>query len=326
MTNDNDSILVFEYFTASGVSDKSIISEAEELIFALLNDLKDFPVNLIINKSYENAVSKFDNVSPILIDENIIDWLEKNASQFKKAIFISAEDNNNLYNITKILEDNGVKTYTSSADACLKTSNKFVTYEELFNIVQQRVKATRRQKNQYLYKGLVVCAACKQPMITHCAKGSSGRFYLYYQCQTCGQKQIPENLITRECLPKFEQILKEKSTMTNIEVLKEKYTDMSEVLSNITEAMVRDGIDNELFASLYHLRNKDIKELDFCIRKLRAGWKNVSFMDLPFHEKREFLLGRVSKIKCDYISKAIDLELKEEDDGGEEVDLEDEDE
>jgi predicted ATP-grasp superfamily ATP-dependent carboligase len=137
MTNDNDSILVFEYFTASGVSDKSIISEAEELIFALLNDLKDFPVNLVINKSYENAVSKFDNVSPILIDENIIDWLEKNASQFKKAIFISAEDNNNLYNITKILEDNGVKTYTSSADACLKTSDKFVTYEELFNIVPQ---------------------------------------------------------------------------------------------------------------------------------------------------------------------------------------------
>jgi len=137
MTNDNDSILVFEYFTASGVSDKSIISEAKELIFALLNDLKDFPVNLVINKSYENAVSKFDNVSPILIDENIIDWLGKNASQFKKAIFISAEDNNNLYNITKILEDNGVKTYTSSADACLKTSDKFVTYEELFNIVPQ---------------------------------------------------------------------------------------------------------------------------------------------------------------------------------------------
>jgi predicted ATP-grasp superfamily ATP-dependent carboligase len=137
MTNDNDSILVFEYFTASGVSDKSIISEAEELIFALLNDLKDFQVNLVINKSYEDAVSAFDNVSPILIDENIIDWLGKNASQFKKAIFISAEDNNNLYNITKILEDNGVKTYTSSADACLKTSNKFVTYEELFNIVPQ---------------------------------------------------------------------------------------------------------------------------------------------------------------------------------------------
>ena len=137
MTNDNDSILVFEYFTASGVSDKSIISEAEELIFALLNDLKDFQVNLVINKSYEDAVSAFDNVSPILIDENIIDWLGKNASQFKKAIFISAEDNNNLYNITKILEDNGVKTYTSSADACLKTSDKFVTYEELFNIVPQ---------------------------------------------------------------------------------------------------------------------------------------------------------------------------------------------
>ena len=103
-------------------------------------------------------------------------------------------------------------------------------------------------------------------------------------------------------------------------VLKEKYTDMSEVLSNITEAMVRDGIDNELFASLYHLRNKDIKQLDFCIRKLRAGWKNVSFMDLPFHEKREFLLTNVSKIKCDLIYKKVSIELMSED---EEVKMED---
>jgi predicted ATP-grasp superfamily ATP-dependent carboligase len=54
MTKENDSILVFEYFTASGEKDKCIISEAEALIFALLDDLKDFNVDLVINKSYEN--------------------------------------------------------------------------------------------------------------------------------------------------------------------------------------------------------------------------------------------------------------------------------
>ena len=117
--------------------DKCIISEAEALIFALLKDLADFDVDLVINKSYENVVKDYENVNPILIDCDVIDWLEDNAANFNKAIFIAAENNNNLYNITKILEENNVKTYTSSAEACLKSSDKYETYEALPNDVPQ---------------------------------------------------------------------------------------------------------------------------------------------------------------------------------------------
>lgn len=131
MTEEIDSILVFEYFTASGEKDKCIISEAEELIFALLNDLSDFKIDMVINKSYENIAQDYDNVNAILIDENIIDWLKDNAGNFKKAIFIAAENNNNLYNITKILEENNVETYTSTSEACFMTSDKYETYEAL---------------------------------------------------------------------------------------------------------------------------------------------------------------------------------------------------
>ena len=137
MMKENNSILVFEYFTASGEKDKCIISEAEELIFALLDDLSDFNVDLVINKSYEKIAEKYENVNPILIDENIIDWLENNAANFKNAIFIAAENNGNLYNITKILEENNVKTYTSSAEACFKASDKYETYESLPNDIPQ---------------------------------------------------------------------------------------------------------------------------------------------------------------------------------------------
>jgi predicted ATP-grasp superfamily ATP-dependent carboligase len=131
MTKENDSILVFEYFTASGEKDKCIISEAEALIFALIDDLKDFNIDLVINKSYENVVKDYENVNPILIDEDIIDWLRENAANFNRAIFIAAENNNNLYNITRILEENDVKTYTSNSEACFKTSDKYETYEAL---------------------------------------------------------------------------------------------------------------------------------------------------------------------------------------------------
>jgi len=139
MIRENDSILVFEYFTASGEKDMCIISEAEELIFALLDDLKEYKVDLVINKSYENIIKKYDNVNPILIDENIIDWLKDNAANFKNAIFIAAENNNNLYNITRILEENDVNLYTSTSEACLKSSDKYETYESLpINIPQPK--------------------------------------------------------------------------------------------------------------------------------------------------------------------------------------------
>ena len=130
MTNKNDSILVFEYFTASGEKEKSIISEAEELLFALLDDLKEYTIDLVINKYYEDKIGEF-NVNPIFISENIIDWLDNNASNFNKAIFIAGENDNNLYKITKILEENNVETYTSSAEACFKTSDKYETYQTL---------------------------------------------------------------------------------------------------------------------------------------------------------------------------------------------------
>ena len=137
MTNENDSILVFEYFTASGEKDKCIISEAEALIFALLDDLADIQKDVILNKSYENIIGNFENANPIFIEGDVVDWLEDNAAQFNKAIFIAAENNNNLYNITKILEENNVKTYTSTADACFKSSDKSESYEALYGVVPQ---------------------------------------------------------------------------------------------------------------------------------------------------------------------------------------------
>ncbi len=137
MIGENDSLLVFEYFTASGEKDKCIISEAEKLIFSLLDDLSEFKVDLVINKSYENILKDLDNVNITFIDENIVNWLKINAENFDNAIFISAENDNNLYNITKILEENNVNLYTSSSDACLISSDKFKTYESLPNNIPQ---------------------------------------------------------------------------------------------------------------------------------------------------------------------------------------------
>lgn len=148
----------------------------------------------------------------------------------------------------------------------------------------------------------------------------------HYNDSICRNRRTHNKLHTcdkngKELVPVFDQILKQSKMMADIEGLKRKYANMSEVLSGITESMVRDGIDEDLMGRMYHLRNDELKQLNFCIRKLQAGYRNVSFMDLPFHEKREFLLERISSIRYDFISKAVSLEFKEEDDAAEELDF-----
>lgn len=135
MMSSNESILVFEYFTASGVKDKSIISEAESLLFTLIDELKGYNLDVVINESYD--VGAYANVNFVLINEDIFSWLENNASKYKNAIFIAAENDNNLYNLTRILEENNVEIYNSSSHACHITSNKYLTYEYLKDKVNQ---------------------------------------------------------------------------------------------------------------------------------------------------------------------------------------------
>ncbi|MBZ9571482.1 ATP-grasp domain-containing protein [Methanobrevibacter sp. TMH8] len=171
----SDSILVFEYYTASGIKDPTIISEAVALIESLLNDLSSFlpennlDVHFLVsndfadignscgfikndnndnnnelnNKKFNN--SEFDNSessnkkygNKIIIDTKLENWLEENISSFDSCIFISAEENMNLYNLTKLIEDNNVKIYGSDSDSTLLCSNKYSTFKYLQGIVNQ---------------------------------------------------------------------------------------------------------------------------------------------------------------------------------------------
>ena len=84
MSINDDSILLFEYFTASGEKDKCIISEAEALIFSLLDGLKDYDVTVVLNESYKGIIEDYDNVTPIFINEDIISCLKKMQLVLKK--------------------------------------------------------------------------------------------------------------------------------------------------------------------------------------------------------------------------------------------------
>lgn len=126
-----DSILVFEYYTATGLDGLCISSEAESLITSLVDDIKDEDIYLLLSEKYAYISDKYPSVKTIILDMSLYDWLKDYASKFKRAFFISSEEDNNLFKLTKLLEKNNIKVYGSDSYACKLCSDKYETYDFL---------------------------------------------------------------------------------------------------------------------------------------------------------------------------------------------------
>ncbi|OWT33778.1 hypothetical protein BGI41_00645 [Methanobrevibacter sp. 87.7] len=129
-------ILVFEYYTATGLDDLCISSEAAALISGLVDDLVNEDVYLLLSKKYSYLGEDKKNIHLIILDEDksenaLEDFLIDNVSKFSRSIFISSEEDNNLYDITRFLEDNNVKLYVSDTESTRICSDKFETFMAL---------------------------------------------------------------------------------------------------------------------------------------------------------------------------------------------------
>ncbi|WP_297979223.1 ATP-grasp domain-containing protein [uncultured Methanobrevibacter sp.] len=132
-----DSILIFEYFTSSGVTDLSIVSEAEEIIRSLAIELRDKDIYVLVSKEFEDLFDDLDfDVKTIVIGESLEGWLENNAEIFSKAMFVASEANMDIYNFTKILESKNVSVYGSDSYSVKLCSDKY----EIFDYLGRRVR------------------------------------------------------------------------------------------------------------------------------------------------------------------------------------------
>ncbi|KZX14974.1 D-alanine--D-alanine ligase [Methanobrevibacter cuticularis] len=73
------SILVFEYYTASGITDQEIISEAVTMIDSLLDDLSAFSeselidFHFLVSKDFEWITNKYNSFKPLIINNDLMD-------------------------------------------------------------------------------------------------------------------------------------------------------------------------------------------------------------------------------------------------------------
>lgn len=121
-------LLVFEYATATGIQDPSILIEGKAMLEALLQDLWEFKPSYLICEKFHHLI---DYPNPIILQEDLYSWIRGHASEFDATLFIAPEENMELYKLTRLLELEGVQVMGSASEAVLICSDKLRTYNAL---------------------------------------------------------------------------------------------------------------------------------------------------------------------------------------------------
>ena len=122
-------ILILEYITAMGIDDPSIWSEGQAMLNGFLDDFKDKNVDYLISSN--QSISCNNPCNPVKLEGELMDWLDKNISNYDSCLVIAPEEDFILYNIINFIEKKGIKIIGSSSDAVMTCSDKFLMYESL---------------------------------------------------------------------------------------------------------------------------------------------------------------------------------------------------
>ena len=122
-------ILVLEYITAMGIDDPSLWSEGQAMLNGFLEDFKDRDVDYLISSN--QSISHHNYCNPVKLEIELMDWLDKNISNYDYCLVIAPEEDFILYNIINFIEMKGVEIIGSSSDAVMTCSDKFRMYNSL---------------------------------------------------------------------------------------------------------------------------------------------------------------------------------------------------
>ena len=112
-----------------GIDDPSIWSEGQAMLNGFLDDFKNKNVDYLISSN--QSISCNNPCNPVKLEGELMDWLDKNISNYDSCLVIAPEEDFILYNIINFIEKKGIKIIGSSSDAVMTCSDKFLMYESL---------------------------------------------------------------------------------------------------------------------------------------------------------------------------------------------------
>ncbi|MBE6488940.1 MAG: ATP-grasp domain-containing protein [Methanosphaera stadtmanae] len=121
-------LLVFEYSTCTNMS--NLLSEGTNMLKSILYDLDlvdEYDVDYLINHSI--MMDELNNCNPIILDENLISWLDNNVKSYDYVLFIAPEDDYIQYEITRTIEKYDVNIIGCNSIASGICCSKSKSYE-----------------------------------------------------------------------------------------------------------------------------------------------------------------------------------------------------
>ena len=137
-------LLIFEFATATGLDDPSITAEGHAMLYGLLDDLKGLKTHHLISNVSE--IKNSESI-PVILNDDIGKWLNKNIKNYDACLPIAPEENNILYDLTRIIEEQGVEIIGSSSKAVKLTTNKLDTY----NILKDKFPIIKTEQVYFKY-------------------------------------------------------------------------------------------------------------------------------------------------------------------------------
>ena len=129
---------------------------------------------------------------------------------------------------------------------------------------------------------------------------------MYYQCTYC-HIQVSEKEINLNCEALLTQELQKEKYFNDIEELKYKYDELTDILDKIPADAIKYNTDYSYLTGLLCRKQEDMVKLDRCLKILANGQEHTSFLGLPYSEKREFLQRTIETIVYDGKSKSINV-------------------
>ena len=154
-------ILIYEYFLGEDFKINTsplILNEAKLITNFLIEDLKseytESKISLLINKKNKNFLEKkrciFRNY-----ENNLIVDLCKNLKENDKVFILAPEENLNLYNIVKALEEKKISNFNCKSNFIYETTCKLRTQNLLKNSRKHQIKIHKKYQNIDKHKKIV---------------------------------------------------------------------------------------------------------------------------------------------------------------------------
>lgn len=126
-------LLILEFATAQGLRDPSLTLEGVAMLEGLLSDLDYTNADYLISKnaSIIPNLKKSRSCSPIMIEEDLLEWLDDNIINYHHCLPLAPEENFTLFKVTEKIEEKGVQIIGSTSEAVMICSDKMKTYELL---------------------------------------------------------------------------------------------------------------------------------------------------------------------------------------------------